>query len=161
MEIRVIDFEELTKSFIPYVEGYKEIESEKKRMIDSIDPDRKKMEAIIRRSQSGLVVDEFSQKRDMEEFKSIQEKLMRLDNEFKTKLKEMNNNLNSDIYDKLSVIVSNWANKNSVDLVMGKMEVIFNTEDIDVTNKILDVLKEENLFYEETVVGYDIPTINL
>jgi len=161
MEIRVIDFEELTKSFIPYIDGYKEIESEKRRMIDSIEPDRKKMESIIRRSQSGLVIDELSQKRDVEEFKSIQEKLMKLDTEFKHKLKEMNENLNSDVYDKISVIVSNWANKNSVDLVIGKMEVIFNTDKIDITNQIIEVLKEDKLYYEETVVGYDIPNIKL
>lgn len=161
MEIRVIDFEELTKSFIPYIDGYKEIESEKRRMIDSIEPDRKKMESIIRRSQSGLVIDELSQKRDVEDFKSIQEKLMKLDTEFKHKLKQMNENLNSDVYDKISVIVSNWANKNSVDLVIGKMEVIFNTDKIDITNQIIEVLKEDKLYYEETVVGYDIPTMKL
>ena len=30
MELRVIDFENLTRNFQPYVEGYKEIESENK-----------------------------------------------------------------------------------------------------------------------------------
>ena len=36
MELRVIDFENLTRNFQPYVEGYKEIESEKRKMLKSI-----------------------------------------------------------------------------------------------------------------------------
>ena len=39
MEIRVIDFEVITRSFQPYVEGYKEIESEKRAMLSSVDED--------------------------------------------------------------------------------------------------------------------------
>ena len=38
---------------------------------------------------------------------------------------------------------------------MGKMEVIFNTDKIEVTNQILDLIREKNLFYTEveTVSG--------
>ena len=78
MELRVIDFEVLTRNFQPYVEGYKQIESEKRKMLESIDPDKKEMETIIKRSQSDLVLDEASQKRDMEAFRQIQDKLMKL-----------------------------------------------------------------------------------
>ena len=34
MELRVIDFEVLTRNFQPYVDGYKEIESEKRKMLE-------------------------------------------------------------------------------------------------------------------------------
>ena len=143
MELRVIDFEVLTRNFQPYVDGYKEIESEKRKMLESVDPDKKEMETIIKRSQSGLVLDEASQKRDMEAFRQIQDKLMKLDQDFKRKLKEMSDDLNTNVYDQLAVIIDEWAKANSINLVMGKMEVIFNTDDIDATEQILEVIKEK------------------
>ena len=155
MELRVIDFEILTRNFQPYVEGYKEIESEKRKMLESVDPDKKEMESIIKRSQSGLVLDEASQKRDMEAFRQIQEKLMKLDQDFKRKLKEMSDELNTNVYDQLAVIVEEWSKANSINLVMGKMEVIFNTDDIDATEQMLEAIKEKGLYYTEveTVSG--------
>lgn len=152
MEIRVIDFEILTRSFQPYIDGYKEIESEKRKMLESVDSDRKEMESIIRRSQSGLVMDEISQKNDADKFRQIQDKLMKLDMEFKKQLKEMSDDLNSRVYDELSVIISEWSSQNSIDLVMGKMEVIFNTERVEVTNEIIELIKSKGLFYEEPKV---------
>lgn len=155
MELRVIDFEVLTRNFQPYVEGYKQIESEKRKMLESIDPDKKEMETIIKRSQSDLVLDEASQKRDMETFRQIQEKLMKLDQDFKRKLKEMSDELNTNVYDQLAVIIDEWAKANSINLVMGKMEVIFNTDNIDATEQILEVIKEKGVYYTEveTVSG--------
>jgi Skp family chaperone for outer membrane proteins len=153
MELRVIDFEVLTRNFQPYVDGYKNIESEKRRMLESVEPSRKEMQEIIKRSQSGLIVDEMSQKRDMEKFKQLQDILMKSDNEFKTQLKELSEDLNTSVYDQLAVIVDAWANENSIDLVMGKMEVIFNTNKVDATNEIMEIIKQKGLFYTESVTG--------
>lgn len=155
MEIRVIDFEVLTRNFQPYVEGYKNIESEKRKMLESVDPEKKEFESIIKRAQSGILMDEASQKRDSERLRQLQESLMKLDMEFKRKIKSMTDELNGSVYDQLSVIVDEWAKEKSIDLVIGKMEVIFNTERIEVTNEILDLIKQKNLFYneEEVVAG--------
>jgi Skp family chaperone for outer membrane proteins len=153
MELRVIDFEVLTRNFQPYVDGYKSIESEKRKMLESIDPSRKEMQAIITRSQSGLVVDEMSQKRDMEKFKQLQDTLMKADNDFKSQLKEMSEELNTSVYDQLAVIIDEWAKANSIDLVMGKMEIIFNTEKVDATNDIIEAIKQKGLFYTEVASG--------
>lgn len=151
MKIRVVDFEVLTKNFQPYVDGYRNIESEKRKMLDSIEPDRKEIESILKRSQMGLVVDDASQKRDVEKFKKLQEKLMKLDIEFKNKLKEMSDELNSSTYDQLSVIISEWATENSIDLITGKMEVVFNKPDIEVTEQIIELIKQKDLFYKEEI----------
>ena len=35
--------------------------------------------------------------------------------------------------------------------IMGKMEVIFNTDDIDATEDILSIIKEKNLFYSVSI----------
>jgi Skp family chaperone for outer membrane proteins len=153
MELRVIDFEVLTRNFQPYVDGYKNIESEKRRMLESVEPSKKEMQDIIKRSQSGLIVDEMSQKRDMEKFKQLQDTLMKADNEFKNQLKDMSEELNTSVYNQLEVIVDEWANTNSIDLVMGKMEVIFNTSKVDATNEIMEIIKQRGLFYTEVVAG--------
>jgi len=153
MELRVIDFEVLTRNFQPYVDGYKNIESEKRRMLESVEPSKKEMQDIIKRSQSGLIVDEMSQKRDMEKFKQLQDTLMKADNEFKIQLKELSEDLNTSVYNQLEVIVDEWANTNSIDLVMGKMEVIFNTSKVDATNEIMEIIKQRGLFYTEVVAG--------
>jgi Skp family chaperone for outer membrane proteins len=89
----------------------------------------------------------------MESFRQIQEKLMKLDQDFKRKLKEMSDELNTNVYDKLSVIIEEWAKNNSINLVMGKMEVIFNTDDIDATEQILEVIKEKGVYYSEVVTA--------
>lgn len=99
----------------------------------------------------GLVVDDASQKRDVEKFKKLQEKLMKLDIEFKNKLKEMSDELNSSTYDQLSVIISEWATENSIDLITGKMEVVFNKPDIEVTEQIIELIKQKDLFYKEEI----------
>jgi Skp family chaperone for outer membrane proteins len=153
MELRVIDFEVLTRSFQPYIDGYKEMESEKRKMLESIDPQKKEMEAIIKRSQEGQIKDEASQEKEMARFRELQEGLMKADSEFKKQLKEMSEDINTSVYDQLSVIISEWSNANSINLVMGKMEVIFNTEDIDATEQILEVIKEKGMYYTESVAG--------
>ena len=147
MELRVIDFDILTRNFQPYVDGYKNIESEKRSMLDSIKPVREEMESIMKSSTS--VLDEVSQQKNVERFRLLQESLMKSDSEFKVKLKEMQEDLNTSVYDQLSEIISVWANENSINLVMGKMEVIFNTDNIDATEDILSVIKEKGLIYKE------------
>ncbi len=148
MKIRVIDFEILTRNFQPYVDGYKNIEAKKREILDSIEPDRKEMESILKRSQSGLIVDEATQKRDVEKFRALQDKLVKLDVDSKKLIKEMTDELNTSSYDQLSAIISDWAKENSIDLVMGKMEVVFNIESVEVTNDILEVIKQKGLYAE-------------
>jgi len=160
MELRVIDFEVLTRSFQPYIDGYKEMESEKRKMLESIDPQKKEMEAIIKRSQEGQIKDEVSQEKEMARFRELQEGLMKADSQFKKQLKEMSEDINTSVYDQLSVIIEEWSKANSINLVMGKMEVIFNTEDIDATEQILEVIKEKGMYYTESVAGEVVePTV--
>ena len=153
MELRVIDFDILTRNFQPYVDGYKNIESEKRAMLDSIQPVRKEMESIMRSSAS--ILDEVSQQKSAERFRTLQDSLMKSDNDFKYKLKGLQEDLNTSVFEQLSEIVSVWAKENSINLVMGKMEVIFNTDDIDATEDILSVVKEKGLLYKVEVIEND------
>ena len=150
MELRVIDFDILTRNFQPYVDGYKNIESEKRAMLDSIQPVRKEMESIMKSASS--ILDEVSQQKSAERFRTLQDSLMKSDNDFKYKLKGLQEDLNTSVFEQLSEIVSVWAKENSINVVMDKMEVIFNTDDIDATEDILSVVKEKGLFYKVEVI---------
>lgn len=149
MEIRVIDFEVLTRNFKPYVDGYLKIEDEKKNFIKSIESEKKEFEEIVKRAQSGLLMDSSSQEKDSNRAKDLQDILMQKDIEYKTMVKTMSDDLNTNVYDQLESIIAEWTKDKEIDLVMGKMEVIFNSERVDVTNNILELIKEKNLFFEK------------
>lgn len=159
MEIRVIDFEVLTRNFQTYVDGYNKIEIRKKEMLNSIEPKKKEMEDILKKAQSNLNIDEVTQQKDVNRYKEIQQELMKLDNDFNRELKNMSNDLQTKVFDQLSEIITEWSTKNSINLVMGKMEIIFNTNDIDATEDILNIIKEKGLYYADAVNAETIKPI--
>ena len=154
MKLRAVDFDTLTRGFQPYIDGYLKIEAEKKSLVDSIQPQKKEIEAIIASSSSGLIVDEMTQKRNVERFKVLQDELMKKDQEFKTMLKEMRDELNTSVYDQLAEIITEWAKENSIDMVTGKMEVVYCSDECDSTNDIVEILRTKGLYQEEKKEEY-------
>lgn len=147
MNLKVIDFDILTRNFKPYVDGIKNIDSEKRSMLDSIQPIKKEMESILAKSQSGLILSDMDQKRDVERFRYLQDSLMKSDMEFKNKLKGMSDDLNAIVYEQLSEIISEWSSTNSIDIVIGKMEVVFNKPEFEATDDIIELIKNKDLFF--------------
>ncbi|MCK9476347.1 MAG: hypothetical protein M0R46_10525 [Candidatus Muirbacterium halophilum] len=141
MKIRVIDFDILTKNYIPYVSGYKDIEKEKEKLLNSIEPIRIEMESIIKKSQNEEIKNE-----EIERYRSMQEDLIVKDKEFKKILKDMYDDLNLKVFEELQVIITEWSIENDIDMVTGKMEVIYNKESVESTNDILEILKRKNLY---------------
>lgn len=154
MKLRAVDFDTLTRGFQPYIDGYLKIEAEKKSLVDSIQPQKKEIESIITSASSGLIVDEMTQKRNVERFKVLQDELMKKDQEFKTVLKEMRDELNTSVYDQLSEIITEWAKENSIDIVTGKMEVVYCSDECDSTNDIVEILRTKGLYQEEKKEEY-------
>jgi Skp family chaperone for outer membrane proteins len=74
MEIRVVDFELLTRHFDKYQKGVAEIDKEKAQILESIEPMRKEMQNIIAASQGGIIVDNLTQEQRMEKFQRLQKK---------------------------------------------------------------------------------------
>ena len=148
MEIRIANFDVLTKHYNPFIEGKREIHEVKNKFLAKIDPLRKEMESIIQSAQSGLIVDKNSEQIRMEKFRKLQEEAIAFDNEFKVEFKRMNDELNVKVYDQLESIISEWCQKNGIDLVLGKIEVVFVRPEFEITDTILEVLKEKELFVE-------------
>ena len=155
MELRVVDFEVLTKNYKNYQEGIKNIEEEKKSFIKSLDPVKKEMESIISQMSTGLVIDEKTQMEKEERFKALQDQAVGIDNQFKVEMRRLHEELNKTTYDELSTIISEYSEANSIDLVIGKMEIVYLKDNFEITEKILEVLKEKDLInvVEETTTN--------
>ena len=101
MNIKVVDFEILTKNYTNYQTGIKNIEEEKKEFIKSLDPVKKEMESIISQMSSGLIMDEQTQKEKEDKFRSLQEQAMNIDNQFKVEMRRLHDELNKKTFDEL------------------------------------------------------------
>jgi Skp family chaperone for outer membrane proteins len=148
MNIKVVDFEILTRHYKNYREGVNIIENEKKEFLKKLDPLKKEMNSIISSASSGLVIDNSIQQKRAEDFQKLQQEAIEMDREFKIQLKKISDDLNEKVYDELSEIINEWSVSNDVDLVTGKMEVIYCNDKYDATNSILDILKDKDLYVD-------------
>jgi Skp family chaperone for outer membrane proteins len=148
MEIRIVDFEKVTKHFITYQNGMTEIKKVRNEFKNKVEPIRKEMQNIIAQSSSGLVLDTLSQQERSERFQKLQQELVNIDNDYKHEMNEMHGKLNVKSYDELEVLITEWAKENSIDLISSKMEVIFVSEKFDVTSDIIELLKTKELYSE-------------
>lgn len=152
MEIRVIDFDILTTHYKNYRDGVDIINAERENVLKEIEPIKKEMNMIISSAQNGLIIDNKTTQQQAERFQELQRNIVEIDNDFKYKNKKMIDELNSKCYDELSEIISNWAKENSIDLVSGKMEIIYCNDSWDITNDILELLKQKDLYVNREVV---------
>lgn len=148
MQIRVVDFEILTRNFTKYQEGIQKIENHKQKFLEQVEPYRKEMENILMMSQSGIIIDQMTQKQRAEKFQKMQQEVMDLDNDFKVELQKLKSKLSSESYSYLESYITEWSVKNDIDIVLGTAEVVFSKPELDITNQILDVLKSKDLYSE-------------
>ena len=115
MNIKVVDFEILSKHYVKYQEGITEIENVKKEFVKRLDPFKDEMQALIKGNPSQT---EEEQKVSGERFQELQEMAMGIDEEFKYKMRQMNDELSKGIYTDLENIISEWGTENEVDMVI-------------------------------------------
>jgi Skp family chaperone for outer membrane proteins len=144
MEIRIVDFEVLTRHYTKYQEGIVEINNLKKLFMSKIEPFRKEMQSLMIAAQTdGEVI-----KERMERFEELKQRALEIDQEYKDKVVEMQDKLTKSTYSDLEQIISDWSEINSIDLVIGKIEVVFLNSKYESTNDILEILKEKNIFVD-------------
>jgi Skp family chaperone for outer membrane proteins len=149
MEIRILDFELLTRHYIKYQEGIKKITEEKNIFLDKIKPIEKEMNTIIASFTSGLIIDNETQEQKREHFSMLQEQLTSQEKDLSLKIKEMSMVINRECYEDLSDIVKKWSISHNIDLVLSKNEVVYVRETMyDSTEEILNILKQMNIFVE-------------
>jgi Skp family chaperone for outer membrane proteins len=149
MEFRVVDFEKLTKHYKNYQDGVEKINEYKEGILKRVEPIRNEMQKIISAAQSGIVVDNLSEEQRMKKFQSLQNELLSIDKEAKVEITKMRDELNEVVYDELKSIINVWSIKMNIDIVIGKMEVVYVKDNWESTESILDILKQRDLFVEE------------
>ena len=144
MEIRIVDFEILTRHYTKYQEGINEINTLKKLFMDRIEPFRKEIQKLMVAAQTdGEVI-----KERMERFEELKQAALEIDQEYKDQVIQMQDKLTKSTYEDLEKIISEWRELNSIDLVIGKIEVVCLNSKYESTNEILDILKSKSLFIE-------------
>lgn len=151
MEIRVIDFGILTARYKNYRDGVDLVNAERNRVLEQIQPIQKEMNAIINSATNRVILGKENPQQQSEKFQQLQQELVTIDGDYKAKNKKMVDELNTQCFEELSVMVADWATKNSIDVVSGKMEIIYCNGAFDVTAELLEILKEEGLYVNREV----------
>ena len=148
MTIKVVNFEILSRHYKNYQDGITKISDTKKEFIERLDPFKKEMETIINKANNGEKLTEEQEKK----FQEFQNQAVEIDEDFKFTMRKMNDELSKAIYSDLSNFINEWTKlNNEVDLVIGSTEVVFLKEEHDVTEQVLEIIKE--------IVGEDIAVI--
>lgn len=146
MNIKVVDVEVLSRHHSLYQQGIEKISNTKKDFLERLEPFKVQMHKMI--TESIKITDETIIKENAAKFEDLQEKAVQIDNEFKAKMREMNDELSKEIYNNLETIISEWSITNDVDMVLSSTEVIYLNPRNFVTDEILEVLKEKELYSE-------------
>lgn len=145
MNIKIVNFEQLSKSYRPYQDGITEISYVKKNFIEKLDPFKEEMEKIIGKANSGVQLTPAEELK----FAELQNVAVEIDEEFKTVMRKMNDDLSKKIYGELVNIINEWSKENDVDIVVGSTEVVYLKPEFEVTEEILEIIKEKGLLILE------------
>lgn len=142
MTIKVVNFEILSRHYKNYQDGITKISDTKKEFIERLDPFKKEMELIITKANNGEKLTEEQEAK----FQDFQNKAVEIDEDFKFTMRKMNDELSKVIYADLSNFINEWTKLNTeVDLVIGSTEVVFLKEEHDVTEQVLEIIKQAGL----------------
>lgn len=145
MIINVVDFEKLTNVYKPYLDGVKEINTKRDEFVAKLEPIRKEMQEIIKSLTSNIEVPGVDKQANEIKYNELQENAIALDEEFKGLAKEMKDSLNAKTFDELSIMIDEFIEGKDIDLVIGKMEVVFVKTNFEITDNIVELLRSKNL----------------
>ena len=146
MNIKVVDVEILSRHHSSYQQGIEKISNTKKDFLERLEPFKVQMHKMI--TESIKITDETIIKQNAAKFEDLQEKAVQIDNEFKAKMREMNDELSKEIYTNLEAIINEWSVANSVDMVVSSTEVIYLNPKHFVTDEIIEALKTKGVYTE-------------
>ena len=145
MIINVVDFEKLTSVYKPYLDGVNEINKERDGFVQKLEPIRKEMQDIIKSLTSNIEIPGEDKQAKEIRYNELQEQAIGLDEEFKAKAREMKDRLNEKTFDELSAIIDEFIEGKEIDMVIGKMEVVFVKPEFEITDGIIELLKSKQL----------------
>lgn len=155
MKTYILDFEEVLKNFTPYHESLRSIQKDKQDFADLIDGIKKEMETIINSSKSLILDDSTNQKNQMR-FRELQTKAVQAESEFRANIVTKQNDELEKNFQQIIELVNDWSKENDIDLVVNKNTVVFVKPEFEITQKIVDLIKEKGMYQEYVEGMYEV-----
>lgn len=148
MKLRIVDFERITGHYQRFRDGMKVMDFKKEEFLKKIEPLKTEMNTIIQAHQSGLVLDTRTTEDRQKRFAELQQEFMSLEKDINYQLRTYKDELTKNVYDDLESIVKEYSVDNKIDCVFGKLECVFVTEEFEITDQILEIIKSRGQFVE-------------
>jgi Skp family chaperone for outer membrane proteins len=146
-----VDFEKVVKNYTQYVNEMTNLDEFKSRHQNKMESIKTEMESIVSRANSGLIIDENIQKMNIDRFKELQMEASKIENEFRSKVNEEQNRIMEESFETISKMIGEYAEKAEIDVIFSKSQLVYVKDSLDLTNMILDVMKEREMLYTEEV----------
>jgi Skp family chaperone for outer membrane proteins len=147
MTTYVLDFEEVLRNFQPYHESLKLIQKEKKEFSELIEGIKKEMETISASNKS-LILDDTTNQKNQLRFRELQNKAVQAESEFRTTIVDKQNEEVEKNFAQIMDLVNDYASEKSLDLVVNKNQVVFVNPKFEITNEIIEIVKQKELYLQ-------------
>ena len=147
MTTHILDFEEVLRNFEPYHVSLKSIQKEKKEFSELIDAIKTEMETILSGSKS-LILDDATNQKNQMRFKELQNKAMQAESEFRSNIVARQNEEVEKNFQQIMDIVQEYSIENSLDLVVNKSTIVYVNPKLEITQQIIEVVKQKELYVE-------------
>ena len=147
MTTHILDFEEVLRNFEPYHVSLKSIQKEKKEFSELIDAIKAEMETILSGSKS-LILDDATNQKNQMRFKELQNKAVQAESEFRSNIVAKQNEEVEKNFQQIMDIVQEYSTENSLDLVVNKSTVVYVNPKLEITQQIIEVVKQKELYVE-------------
>ena len=147
MTTHILDFEEVLRNFEPYHVSLKSIQKEKKEFSELIDNIKVEMETILSGSKS-LILDDATNQKNQMRFKELQNKAVQAESEFRSNIVAKQNEEVEKNFQQIMDIVQEYSIENSLDLVVNKSTIVYVNPKLEITQQIIEVVKQKELYVE-------------
>jgi Skp family chaperone for outer membrane proteins len=155
MKTYILDFEEVLKNFEPYHQSLKSIQKDKQEFSDLVDSIKKEMEGIVNSSKS-LILDDASQQKNQNRFRDLQSKAVQAESDFRANIMTKQNEELEKNFNQIIALVNDWSSENDIDLVINKNTVVFVKPEFEITNKMIELIKEKGMYQEYIDGMYEV-----
>ena len=105
------------------------------------------METILSGSKS-LILDDATNQKNQMRFKELQNKAMQAESEFRSNIVARQNEEVEKNFQQIMDIVQEYSIENSLDLVVNKSTVVYVNPKLEITQQIIEVVKQKELYVE-------------
>jgi Skp family chaperone for outer membrane proteins len=158
MKIKVLDFEQVAVCYKPYVDAVSELETKGSKLREELQAMQTEAQAVqneamtLMNPEDGTEISEVDNATitaNQQKFQTLQQDAMLKDKNFKQEADEEQRRIVMMSYDGISALVAKYTEANSdVDTVLNRSEVVYFKPENDLTQTIIEMIKESNLYTE-------------